>query len=40
MIENNILAYKIVQSISFNLFIIANEYASNTFEIPFFFFET
>ncbi len=37
MIEDNILAYKIVQSISFNLFIIANEYASKTFKILFFF---
>jgi hypothetical protein len=34
MIENNILAYKIVQSISLNLFIIVNEYASKTFGIP------
>jgi hypothetical protein len=33
MIEDNILAYKIVQSISVNLFTIANEYASKTFEI-------
>lgn len=40
MIEDNILAYKIVQSISFNLLIIANEYASITFEILLFFLET